>query len=199
MTIRAVFFDFGGVIARTEYQAPRQYLAERLGMEYEDIVKIVFDSPSSDRAAVGEISAEEHWAEVMKRLRQPMSEEATIREEFFAGDVIDRKILDYLRSLRSDYYVGLISNAWSDLRDYITNQKFADAFEHMIISAEVGAAKPGARIYQIALEQAGVSPNEAVFVDDFYANIEGCQAVGMHGIHFKNPEQALNELKQLLA
>ena len=199
MTIRAVFFDWGGVIARTEYQAPRQHLAERLGMEYEDIVKIVFDSPSSDRASVGEISAEEHWAEVTKRLRRPASETETIREEFFAGDVIDREIVDYLRSLRSDYFVGLISNAWPDMRDYITGQKIEDAFEHMVISAEVGVMKPEARIYQIALEQAGVSPNEAVFVDDFHENITGCRAVGMHGIHFKNPEQAMNELKQLLA
>ena len=199
MTIRAVFFDFGGVIARTEYQTPRQHLAERLGMEYEDVVKIVFDSPSSDRAAVGEISAEEHWREVMKRLRQPMSDIETIREEFFAGDVIDREIVNYLRSLRSDYYVGLISNAWSDLRDYVTAQKFEDAFEHMVISAEVGVMKPEAGIYQIALEQARVSPDEAVFVDDFYENVEGCQAAGMYGIHFQNPEQAMNELKQLLA
>ena len=135
----------------------------------------------------------------MKRLKQPMSEKRNIREEFFAGDVIDREIVNYLRSLRPDYYVGLISNAWSDMRDYIIGQKFEDAFEHMIISAEVGVAKPEARIYQIALEQAGVSPDEAIFVDDFYQNIEGCQAVGMHGIHFQNPEQAMNELKQLLA
>lgn len=198
MTIRAVFFDFGGVIARTEYQAPRQHLAERLGMEYEDIIKIVFESPSSDRAAVGKISAKAHWAEVVKRLRQPDSETETIREEFFAGDVIDREILEYLRSLRSIYHVGLISNAWSDLRDYITEQKFEDAFDHMIISAEVGVVKPEARIYQIALEQAGVSPSEAVFVDDFYENIEGCQALGMHGIHFRDPQTALTELRNLL-
>lgn len=199
MTIRAVFFDFGGVIGRTEYQAPRQHLAERLGMEYEDVVKIVFQSPSSDRAAIGKISAEEHWAEVTKRLKQPVSETETIRDEFFAGDVIDREIVEYLRSLRPDYYVGLISNAWPDLRDYIIEQKFEDAFDHMVISAEVGVMKPEARIYQIALEQAGVSPNEAVFVDDFYENIEGCQEVGMHGIHFQSPQQAMGELKQMLA
>lgn len=199
MTIRAVFFDFGGVIGRTEYQAPRQHLAERLGMEYEDVVKIVFQSPSSDRAAIGKISAEEHWAEVTKRLKQPVSETETIRDEFFAGDVIDREIVEYLRSLRPDYYVGLISNAWPDLRDYIIEQKFEDAFDHMVISAEVGVMKPEARIYQIALEQAGVSPNEAVFIDDFYENIEGCQEVGMHGIHFQSPQQAMGELKQMLA
>ena len=199
MSIRGIFFDFGGVIVRTEYQAPREHLAERLRMEYEDIIKIVFESQSSFRASIGEISAEEHWTEVTKRLRRPASETKSIRDEFFAGDVIDREIVEYLRSLRSDYHVGLISNAWPDLRDYITEQKFDDAFDHMVISAEVGVMKPEARIYQIALEQAGVSPDEAVFVDDFYGNIEGCREIGMHGIHFQNPQQAMGELKQLLS
>jgi len=198
MTIRAVFFDFGGVIVRTEYQAPRQHLAERLGMEYEDVVKLVFESPSNVRASIGEISDKEHWAEVTKRLRRPASETEAIREEFFAGDVVDREIVNYLRSLRSSHHVGLISNAWPDLRDYITSLKFEDAFHHMTISGEVGVMKPEARIYQIALEQAGVSPNEAVFVDDFYENIEGCQAVGMHGIHFRDPQTAMTELRNLL-
>ena len=199
MSIRAVFFDFGGVIVRTEYQAPRQHLAERLGMEYEDVDKIVFESPSSVRASIGEISDKEHWAEVTRRLRRPASEMEAIREEFFAGDVVDREIVDFLRSLRPHYHVGLISNAWPDLRDYITRLKFEDAFDHMVISGEIGVMKPEARIYQIALEQAGVSPNEAVFVDDFIENIEGCEVLGMRGIHFRNPKQAIGELKQLLS
>lgn len=199
MSIRGVFFDLGGVIVRTEYQAPRQHLAERLGMEYEDLEKLVFAGPSGQRASLGEISTEEHWVEVTKRLRRPASETEAIRAEFFAGDVIDREIVEYLRSIRPHYQVGLISNAWPDLRDYIIRQKFDDAFDHMVISAEVGVMKPEARIYQIALEQAGVNPDEAVFVDDFIENIEGCQAVGMHGIHFRNPRQAMDELKQILS
>jgi putative hydrolase of the HAD superfamily len=198
MSIRGVFFDLGGVIVRTEYQAPRQHLAERLGMEYEDLEKLVFAGPSGQKASIGEISAEEHWAEVTKRLRRPASETEAIRAEFFAGDVVDREIVDFLRSLRPHYQVGLISNAWPDLRDYISKQKFEDAFDHMVISAEVGVVKPDAKIFEIALEQAGVSPSEAVFVDDFIENIEGCQAVGMHGIHFRNPKQAMDELKQVL-
>lgn len=198
MSIRGVFVDFGGVIARTEYQAPRQHLAERLKMEYEDIVKIVFESPSSVKASHGELSADQHWAEVIKRLRRPLTEMEAIREEFFAGDVIDREIVEFLRSLRPRYKTGLISNAWSNLRDDIVSQKIDDAFDHMVISAEVGVMKPDPRIYQIALEQAGVSPSEAVFVDDFAENIEGCQAVGMHGIHFRDPHKTLIELRILL-
>jgi putative hydrolase of the HAD superfamily len=198
MSIRAVFFDLGGVIVRTEYQAPRQQLAERLGMEYDDLSKIVFDSETGAQASIGTITALQHWESVIKRLKRPATELETIRDEFFAGDIVDRQLLEFLRSLRGKQTTGLISNAWSDLRDYLVREKMDDAFDHIIISAEVGVAKPDPKIFQVALEQAGVSPNEAVFVDDFYANIEGCEQVGMKGIHFKDAEPTLAQLKALL-
>jgi epoxide hydrolase-like predicted phosphatase len=199
MTIKAVFFDLGGVIVRTEFQAPRQQLAERLGLEYEDLNRIVFDSDSGQRASIGEISSEDHWVAVIQRFKRPASELITIRDEFFAGDIVDRTLVEYIRSLRGKYKTGLISNAWGDLRDFIVREKFDDAFDKMIISAEVGAVKPEAKIFQIALEQFGVSPNEAVFVDDFLINIEGCEKAGIKGIHFKDPESALQQLKRLLS
>lgn len=198
MSIRAVLFDMGGVIVRTEFQAPRQHLAERLGMEYDDLVKIVFDSDSGYKASIGEITVEDHWSSVIKRLRRPESEMEAIRHEFFAGDIIDRTLVDFLRSLRGKYKTGIISNAWGDLREYIVREKFEDAFDYMIISAEVGVVKPEAKIYQIALEQVGVSPKEMVFVDDFAVNIKGCEKLGIKGILFKDPASALKQLKALL-
>lgn len=199
MSIRAVFFDLGGVIVRTEYQAPRQQLAERLGMEYDDLDRLVFNSDTGLQASLGTITSQQHWEAVLKRLKRPVEELQAIRDEFFAGDIVDRTILEFLRSLRGTHQTGLISNAWSDLRDYIVREKMDDAFDHIIISAEVGVAKPEAKIYQLALEQAGVSASEAVFVDDFYINIEGCQKVGMKGIHFKDSQAALEQIKQLLS
>ena len=199
MSIRAVFFDLGGVIVRTEYQAPRQQLAERLGMEYDDLSKIVFDSETGLQASLGAITALQHWESVMKRLKRPYEEMTAIRDEFFAGDIVDRDILQFLRSLHGKYVTGLISNAWSDLRNYLVREKMDDAFDHIIISAEVGVAKPEPKIFKIALEKAGVKPNEAVFVDDFYANIEGCEKVGMKGIHFKDAQTTLEQLKLLLS
>jgi len=198
MTIRAVFFDLGGVIVRTEHQAPRQGLAERFGMDYEDIEKIVFGSPSAARASVGEITEEEHWQAVMKTLKQPADAYEKIRDEFFGGDVVDRSIVDLLRSLKPTHHVGLISNAWDGLRAYIQREKFDDAFHHMTISAEAKVAKPSAKIYHIALEQAGASPNEAVFVDDMPENIEACEKLGMKGIRFTDVESALKQLKAIL-
>jgi putative hydrolase of the HAD superfamily len=199
MTIRAVYFDLGGVIVRTEYQAPRQHLAERLGMEYEDLVKRVFENESSRQASIGQLSEDEHWAAVMRNLHVPGSETQAVREEFFAGDIVDFALLDFMRNLRKKVKVGLISNAWSGLRPWIVSRKFEDAFDSMTISAEVGVMKPDARIFRIALEKLGVSPSESVLLDDFLENVVGARAVGMQAIHFIQPEQALEELKRYLS
>jgi glucose-1-phosphatase len=199
VTIRAVFFDFGGVIVRTEFQAPRQHLAERLGLDYEHLVKAVFDSETGLQASTGQISEEEHWAAVMRCLHLPASQTQAVRDEFFAGDIIDTCLLGFLRGIRKHTKVGLISNAWSGLRPYIVSRKFEDVFDDMVISAEVGVMKPDARIFQMALERLGVTASESVFVDDFPENVEGARAVGMQAVHFRQPEQALKELKYLFA
>lgn len=198
MAIRAVFFDFGGVIMRTEYQAPRQHLAERFNMDYDDIDRIVFGSASARRASVGEITEETHWTEVLKRLKRPASEIKTFSDEFFGGDVIDRQLVEAIGSMRGKFHTGLISNAWSGLRPFLTKEKIMDVFDTVIISAEVGQIKPSAKIYEVALKQAKVRANEAVFVDDVSENIAGCENVGMKGIIFKNLEKTLDELNRLL-
>jgi putative hydrolase of the HAD superfamily len=198
MGIRAVFFDFGGVIMRTEYQAPRQHLAERFRMDYDDIDKVVFGSESARRASIGEINEEAHWAEVLKRLKLPLSEKKSFSDQFFGGDVIDRKLVEYIRSLHGKMHTGLISNAWSGLRDFLTKEKIIDIFDTVIISAEVGMVKPEAKIYQIAFEQAGVKAGEAVFVDDMKVNIDACEKIGMKGVLFKDPQEAMTQLNRSL-
>ena len=198
MSIRAVFFDLGGVILRTEYQAPREHLAERLNLAYEDVYRAVFESETSRKASLGTVSEDEHWSAVARKLGHSTTEASAIRTEFFAGDVIDRDLLDYIRSLRPRYTTGVISNAWPNLRAYIAENKFEDAFDNLTISAEVGVMKPQPKIYQLALEQAKVRASEAVFVDDMPANIEAANTLGMHGILFRDPHETLAELKNFL-
>lgn len=198
MTIRAVYFDLGGVIVRTGDREPRTKLAKRLGMSYEELAKAVFENESSLRASLGAVSPQEHWADVIQRLGLPPSEADSVRQEFFAGDTLDLDLINFLRSLRPKYRTGLLSNAWSDMREYLISQKIDDAFDQLIISAEVGIMKPDARIYQLALEKLGVTPDQAVFVDDSIVNIEGARAVGMYAIQFTRPDQTVEELKKLL-
>ena len=199
MDIEAVFFDLGGVILRTEYQAPREYLAERLGLSYEELVKLVFASESARQASLGRITAAQHWVSVATRVGRPATEIAALRDEFFAGDILDRGLLDLIRSLKPRRKTGLVSNAWLDLRDYIVGNGFQDVFDSIIISAEVGVLKPDAGIYKLALDSVGAVPGQSVMVDDMAENIEAAEAVGMHGILFRDPQDVHTELARLLA
>ncbi len=198
MTVHAVFFDLGGVVVRTEFQAPREHLAERLNMTYEELSRLVFESESSRKASIGKITTDSHWEAVTRRLGRPVSEAKAIREEFFAGDVIDASLVDFIRSLRPRYKTGVISNAWPDLRDYLVEKHMDDAFDALVLSAEVGLMKPDPKIYRIALEKLGVSAREAAFVDDTPPNVEAAAALGMHGILFKEPVRALRDLKEIM-
>jgi len=192
--IEIVFFDLGGVILRTEHQAPREHLAERLNVSYEDLVQVVFDGESARRAFLGEITAEKHWEAIARRLGRPPAEAAALRAEFFGGDALDLELLDFIRTLRRGRRTGLISNAWGDTRDYAVTNRFDDAFDLLVISAEVGLLKPDPRMYALALERAGTRPPSALFVDDLPANVEGALAAGMAAVLFKSTDQLRRDL-----
>ncbi len=199
MGIKAVIFDFGGVLVRTEDRSSRQGLAEDLGMTYEQLDALIFQSESARQATVGDITTQEHWENLRMQLDLSIEDFPRVPKEFFGGDRMDEELIDTIRALRPRYKTAMLSNAWDDLREVVVNEwRIGEAFDELVISAEVGVAKPDPRIYQLTLERLEVEPGEAIFVDDFLRNVEGAQAVGIHAIHFQNPVQARAELEALL-
>jgi epoxide hydrolase-like predicted phosphatase len=199
LTIQAVIFDFGGVLLRTEDPYPRQQLASRIGIPMQQLYQQIFDSESARQATVGKISAEAHWEAARQALGIGEDAYQQVRDEFWAGDRLDEELIGYLRGLKSRYKTALLSNAWDDLRSVIQrNWAISDVFDEMIISAEVGIAKPDARIYRIAVDRLGVAPQEAVFVDDFIENIASARAFGLQTIHFQGRQPLYDDLARIL-
>lgn len=199
MTIKAVIFDLGGVLLRTVDPLPRQRLAERLGRPVDELYHLIFFSESAYLATLGKITAQEHWEAVRKSLGLSVSDLQGVIEQFWAGDHLDHDLVNYLRALRSNYKTALLSNAWDDLRHFVEAEwKIADAFDEIIISAEVGLAKPDAAIFSLTLERLGVSGPQTVFVDDVVKNVEAAKALGLQALQFSSPRQIRLELESLL-
>lgn len=198
MSIQAVIWDLGGVLVRTEDHTARQALATRLGLERLALEDLVFGGDSGHAAQSGRVTLAEHWLNVMRQVSLTQADLPAFQAEFFGGDRVDYALIDYIRSLRSRYKVGLLSNAFSDLRSLMTEWKFADAFDDLVISAEVGMMKPDPSIYALAVERLGAVPGSAVFIDDFVRNTTAAQNAGLHAIHFRSPAQARQELEALL-
>jgi epoxide hydrolase-like predicted phosphatase len=199
MAIQAVIWDLGGVLVRTEEPNPRKRLAARFGMTRNEIEGLVFGGESGDKAQRGEISVGQHWEAIGNKLGLTQGELNDFIAGFWGGDVLDTTLIDFIRSLRPELKTGLLSNAFSDLRRMLTDVwEIFDVFDEVIISAEVGLVKPDARIYQLAVSNLGVTPNEAVFIDDFPHNVEGARAVNLQAIHFKSTRQTLDNLAEIL-
>ena len=199
MTIKAIIFDLGGVLLRTADYAPREKLATRLGMNRYELEEFIFGGESGDRAQRGEISVQEHWKNLRHQINYSPVEFKALLDEFFAEDVLDNPLIDYVRKLHQTYKTALLSNAWDDLRHVISEKwHFEDAFDTIIISAEVCITKPDTRIFQLALTQLGVEANQAIFVDDMKRNVEGAMDVGIKAIQFQTSRQIRLDIERLL-
>ena len=193
--IRAALFDFGGVILRTEDPTPRLQLAASLGLTVEEIYHLVFNSPSARLAATGKVTAAEHMESVRNALGISPDEFPVVIASFWKGDRVDQDLVEYIRELRASKKAALLSNAWDDLRSVLENHwGIINIFDELIISAEIGIAKPDPRIYQIAVGRLGVLPGEAVFVDDFIENVQAARACGLQAIQFKSYLQMRSDL-----
>ena len=70
-------------------------------------------------------------------------------------------------------------------------------FEGVLVSGDEGMRKPFPEIYELMLSRYAIDREKAVFIDDSLANIEGCEAVGIKGIHFKSAAQLKTDLSSL--
>jgi epoxide hydrolase-like predicted phosphatase len=199
MAIKAVIFDLGGVLLRTQDFTVRERLAHRLSMDRHELEEFIFCGDSGDKAQRGEITVQQHWENLRHQLGCTPQEFREILDEFFISDRLDDALVDYVRELHKKYRTALLSNAWDDLRQVIAESwHIEDAFDVLIISSEVGMVKPDPRIFHFALDRLRVAAEEVIFVDDFQCNVEAAQSVGIQAIRFQTDQQVRNDLEKLL-
>ncbi|CQR46818.1 Pyrimidine 5'-nucleotidase YjjG [Paraliobacillus sp. PM-2] len=105
--------------------------------------------------------------------------------------------------------VGLISNWNHTARKVLEETGIIGHLDHIIVSSEVDVEKPNERIFNIALEKAGVAANECLYVgDNYYDDVVGSRKVGMDsilinpfdkkGIEEVEDVQVISNIKELL-
>jgi putative hydrolase of the HAD superfamily len=199
MPIKAVIFDVGGVLRRSETEEGRRKWEARLGLAQGELADIVFDSPLAWAATLGQASDAAIWEDVSTRFSLDAEQLRQLKRDFWSGDQTDEELVRYLGGLRPHRKTALLSNAWPGARRVFSERMgLADAVDEIIISAEEGVAKPDPAIYWIALRRLGVKPREAVFVDDVAANVEAARALGMHGVQFRTREQTIADVNRIL-
>lgn len=203
--IDAVFFDVGGVILSSPFEAFSAY-EERAGLPRDAIRTINSTNPRDNawaRLERNECTLEEFV----------MAFEAEGRALGFAVDAravlacLDGEIrpamLRALATIHGRFTTALLTNnvvgmAASGLADA---SGFADVLAHVDVVVEssiVGVRKPEVAFYELACVAAATTPRRVVFLDDLGVNLKPARAMGMRTIKVVDPDEALDELAVLL-
>ena len=115
-------------------------------------------------------------------------------------------INEVLETLSKTHRLGVISDTWPSIEQQLEYLGIARYFSFRTFSCYVGVFKPDRRMYLDALDKSGVSPDEAVFIDDSVHNLEGAADLGIQPILIAaNPEAdvetsflKINDLRELI-
>jgi len=105
------------------------------------------------------------------------------RERHLWGRLDPRTPEALFRLRRAGYRLGVVSNSDGRVLEGLEAVGLVEPFELIIDSAHVGVEKPDPRIFAIALERLGLSPDEALYVGDLYeVDVLGARAAGLEVI-----------------
>lgn len=112
---------------------------------------------------------------------------------------INVSLIDYVRQLKArGYRVACLSNGTKEWTVAVmVDHGFADLFETVILSSDLGMVKPSPEIYLHTLQTLHITAPQAIFVDDRQANVDAAVALGMQGLTFSDTptfEQAFERL-----
>jgi epoxide hydrolase-like predicted phosphatase len=199
MSVRAIILDVGGVLLHERDYTKRFEWEARLGLAQGELSRLVLNSELAARAPYGDISEKEIFRAVASPFGLSNKQTWELEYDFWSCEELNHAFVEFLQSLRPKYKIGILSNAWSGAHSFHNLKfKFNTWMDFAIYSAEVGLLKPDPRIYQLALAQANLPPDECIFVDDKRVNIQAAESLGMKGVWFREGVQAMNDIKKCL-
>jgi putative hydrolase of the HAD superfamily len=169
-------FDLGGVVMMRDFAAA----ARSLHLTEREFLKALFRG-NEETVLIGKVTEDDWWREVQSRLALSDSAVCGVRESLVRNDRVDEGIVALLRALRGTMPIACVTNGWDGTRSMMQHLGVASLFDEIVISAEVGAAKPAQRIFEIAIERLAVPPSEYIFIDDAIDNVAAAARLGMVG------------------
>jgi putative hydrolase of the HAD superfamily len=198
--IRALVLDYGGVISLDQGVAERAEMEAILGVGGDAF----FDAYWRHRLDYDrrDIDAASYWAAVAATLgvETPTHRlDDLVRADGAGWSHLNAEMVEWTRHTATHVPTALLSNMPHEVKDALlpTIREMAP-WTAMVFSCDVGTVKPDAAIYLECARALGVSPGEALMVDDRPANVAGAREAGMSGMQFTTAGALKRDLKDTI-
>ena len=204
--IRAVLWDFGGVILSSPFEAFRHYEGQR-GIPHDFIRTVNATDPDAnawarlERAELDHAEFDVAFAEESAALGHEVPGADVLA--LLAGEVRPEMVTALDKVQAAGYRTACLTNNVVSRNDEPDGGRPEVAavmarFDVVVESSKIGVRKPEPLFYETACELLGVTPSECVFLDDLGINLKPAKAMGMTTIKVGDPGPAIAELSQVL-
>ncbi len=186
--IKAIIFDFGGVIGIDGYWA---WLQKQVPNFAE---RELFFHHLADQIDRGTITKDEYLNILTKETGVAKS---NIWPEIFQTIAINQELLTIITSLKKQYKIGLLSNINATfLEEIFINHDLYKYFDEMFISSQHGVIKPEAAAFEKCLSMLKVTKDEALFFDDRQVHVDAANKFGLQAFVYTTNEKLTQDLRE---
>lgn len=192
---RACIFDIGGVLTFapriTDFEVFSRW-EQAVGLGHGEITRRAQAAWEAGRK--GDISEAQFHSQLGESLGWSAEQVEAFMGDFWAEykGRPNTELIVYLAGLRQRCRTALLSNSFVGARE--RQQELNGITDLTVYSHEVGISKPDHRIFNMTCDWLRVPAEDAVFVDDIEVYVETARELGMHGVLFRNNEQAVAEI-----
>ncbi|WP_448510432.1 HAD-IA family hydrolase [Immundisolibacter sp.] len=198
MAVRAVIFDFDGVIAERGFRAALRALAARCDLDYRSLPALAMQALIDSGYLTGRGSEQDWWQHMQAGLG-PLGNCERFRADLLDASVVRPWQLALAGRLASAGYRTAVLSDHTDWLDQIeTDQPFGHAFGRVFNSYYLGASKRESAAFVAVADTLGVAPEQALFIDDNPDNVARAMALGMTGIVYCERETFLRDMTAAL-
>ena len=208
--IKAVFWDFGGVITTSPFDSFNIY--EKKHNLPKDLIRTINSTNPDNNAWAklerNEIDQEEFnllFANESKKLGHSIAGKEVLT--LLKGQ-IRPEMVEALRNIKNKLVQGCLTNNIQSMEDQHlekgysaisgAHQEIMKLFDFVFESSKENVRKPDPKFYKLACKRGEVDPSEVIFLDDLGINLKPAKALGMRTIKVVTADKALKELQDLL-
>jgi putative hydrolase of the HAD superfamily len=198
--IKAALWDFGGVILSSPFDAFAVYERDH-GLPEGFIRRLNATDPDTNAWAHlerGDITFDEFCDRFEDEARAAGGELGAADVMALLSGEVRPAMVEAVRRCHEQLKTGLLTNNFVTWEQRTDHSEVLALFDVIVESSTAGVRKPDPRFYDLACQQLGIEPSEAVFLDDLGINLKPAAAMGMTTIKVTDPDLALDELERVV-
>jgi len=194
--IKTVIFDFGNVLVTFDRVFCK--VSNDFNIDFEEFIK--YYSSFEEAMTIGKIKTDFFWRECIRHFNLDLHKAK--KYDFARAWVSDYEIIgpinELVYELSKDLNIGILSNINSEIWEAAQRDAWVPKinYKSVILSYKLGFKKPEREIYEVSQKEAGVKPEEILFVDDKEENLVEPRNMGWVTILF-DPNKAKEGVEKI--